>query len=77
MRFHKVTFSLVKDLFNLIEGLRRSVIFPVGSKGALIVDLAGLRKTYLIGCQISSSKNILVRFHKKYFQPSQGLIELN
>ena len=27
----------------------------------LIVDLAGLSKRYLIGCQISSSKIILVR----------------
>ena len=31
----------------------------------LIVDLAGLSKKYLICCQISSSKIIFVRFHKK------------
>ena len=36
----------------------------VDSTGGLIVDLGGLRKNYLIRCQISSSKVILVRFHK-------------
>ena len=42
-----------------------SVIVLVGSTGGLIVDLGGLRKKYLTRCQISSSKVILVRFHKK------------
>ena len=40
----------------------------MGSTGGLIVDLVdlgGLRKKCLIRCQISSSKVILVRFHKK------------
>ena len=40
------------------------VIVLVGSTGGLIVDLGGLRKKYLTR-QISSSKVILVRFHKK------------
>ena len=62
---YKVNFSAVKDLFNWIEGLRRSVIVLVGSDRGLIVDLAGLSKKYLIRCQISSSKSIFVRFHKK------------
>ena len=34
----------------------------VGSNGGIIVDLAGLRKKYLIRCQISSSKIILMQF---------------
>ena len=55
----------MKDLFKQFEGLCRSVIVLVGSDRGLIVDLAGLRKKYLIRCQISSSKVILVRFHKK------------
>ena len=55
----------MKDLFKYFEGLRRRVIVLVGSDGGIIVDLAGLRKKYLIRCQISSSKVILVRFHKK------------
>ena len=46
-------------------GLCRSVIVLVGSDSGLIVDLAGLREKYLICCQITSSKVILVRFHKK------------
>ena len=37
----------------------------VGSDRGLIADLAGLSKKYLIRCQISSSKIIFVRFHKK------------
>ena len=45
--------------------LPRSAIVLVDSEKGLIVDLAGLRKKYLIRCQISSSKVILVRFHKK------------
>ena len=49
-----MNFSAVKDLFNSIEILRRSIIVPVGSDRVLIVDLAGLSKKYLIRCQISS-----------------------
>ena len=41
------------------------MIVLIGSTGGVIVDLVGLRKKYLKGCQISSSKVILVRFHKK------------
>ena len=55
----------MKDLFKKFEGLCRSVIVLVGSDRGVIVDLAGLRKKYLIRCQISSSKVILVRFHKE------------
>ena len=55
----------MKDLFKSFEGLCRSVIVLVVSDRGLIVDLAGLRKKYLIRCQISSSKITLVRFHKK------------
>ena len=60
-----MNFSAVKDLFNSIEILRRSIIVPVGSDRVLIVDLAGLSKKYLIRCQIASSKIFFVRFHKK------------
>ena len=45
--------------------LPRSVLVLVGSEKGLIVALTGLRKKFLIRCQISSSKTILVRFHKK------------
>ena len=55
----------MKDLFKKFEGLCRSVLVLVDSYRGIIVDLAGLRKKYLISCQISSSKFILVRFHKK------------
>ena len=37
----------------------------VGSNRGLIVGLAGLRKKYLIRCQVSSLKIILLQFHKK------------
>ena len=55
----------MNDLFKQFEGLCRSVIVLVGSDRGIIVDLAGLRKKYLIRCQFSSSKVILVRFNKK------------
>ena len=42
-----------------------SVIVLVGSTGGLILDQGGLRKKYSIRFQFSSSKFILVRFHKK------------
>ena len=54
----------MKDLFKEFEGLCRSVIVLLGSDIGIIVDLAGLRKKYLIRCQISSSKVTLVRLHK-------------
>ena len=52
-------------LVQSFDTLPRSVIVLVGSKKGLIVGLAGLRKKYLIRCQISSSKIIIVRFHEK------------
>ena len=56
----------MKDLFKLFEGLCSCVIVLVGSDRGIIVDLAGLRKKYSMHCQISSSKIILVHFHKKF-----------
>ena len=47
----------------------------MGSTGGLIVDLGGLRKKYLIGCQILSSKVILVRFHKVIFSIAEDLFK--
>ena len=61
-----MNFSAVKDLFNWIEGLLRSVAVLVGSDRGLIVDLAGLSKKFFIHCQISNSKIIFVRFHEKW-----------
>ena len=70
-------FNIVKNLFKSFEGLCRSVIVLVGSTGGLIVDLGGLRKKYLIRCQISSPEIILVRFHEKSdYQYSQGLVQM-
>ena len=43
----KAVFSLVKDLFNWIEGLCRSVIILVGSEAGLIFDLGRLQKKLL------------------------------
>ena len=63
----KAVFSLVKDLFNWIEGLCRSVIILVGSEAGLLFDLGRLQKKYLARCQISSSKSELLQFHEKRF----------
>ena len=48
--------NLVKDLFKWIEGLERSFTVRVTSEGDWIFDLDGIRKKYLIRCQISRSK---------------------
>ena len=58
-------FGIVKDLFKSIEVLCRSVIILVGSERGLIVHLGGIRKRYLVRCQISRPKMILVQFHEK------------
>ena len=58
-------FGIVKDLFKSIEVLCSSVIILVGSERGLIFHLGGLRKKYLIRCQISSPKMMLVQFHEK------------
>ena len=53
---HKSLFNLFKDLFKWIEGLGRSVTVRVQSERERIFDLGGIRKKYLIRCQISRSK---------------------
>ena len=58
-------FGIVKDLFKSIEVLFRSVTFLVGSERGLIFHLGGIRKKYLILCQISRPKMMLKQFHEK------------
>ena len=62
---HKSLFNLVKDLFKWIEGLVRSVNVRVQSEGERIFDLGGIRKKYLIRCQISRSKTRYIVFQLK------------
>ena len=42
---HKLLFKLVKDLFEWIEGLRRSVAVQVQSESEIIFGLGGIRKS--------------------------------
>ena len=73
---HKSLFNLVKDLFKWIEGLVRSVTFQVQSEGERIFDLGGIRKKYLIRCQISRSKTRYIKFqHKSLFSLVKGLFK--
>ena len=58
-------FGIVKDLFKSIEVLCRSVIILVGSERGIIFHLGDKRKKYLIRCQISRPKMIIVQFHEK------------
>ena len=58
-------FGIVKDLFKSIEVLCRSVIILVGSETGIIFHLGDKRKKYLIRCQISRPKIMLVQFHEK------------
>ena len=65
---HKSLFNLVKDLFKWIEGLGRSVTVRVKSERERIFDPGGIRKKYLIRCQISRSKTRYIVFqHKSLF----------
>ena len=58
-------FKLVNDLFKWIGGLGRSVNFRIQSEGERIFDLGGIRKKYLIRCQISRSKTLYLVFQRK------------
>ena len=73
---HKSLFNLVKDLFKWIEGLVRSVTVRVQSEGERIFDLGGIRKNYLIRCQISRSKTLYIVFqHKSLFNQVKDLFK--
>ena len=73
---HKLLFNLVKDLFNWIEGLRRSVTVRVQSEGERIFDIGGIRKKYSIRCQISRSKFRYIVFqHKLLFNLAKDLFK--
>ena len=73
---HKSLFNLVKDLFKWIEGLVRSLTVRVQSEGERIFDLGGIRKKYLISCQISRSKTRYIVFqHKSLFNLVKDLFK--
>ena len=73
---HKSLFNLVKDLFKWIEGLGRRVTVRVKSEGERIFDLGGIRKEYLICCQISRSKTLYIVFqHKSLFNLVKDLFK--
>ena len=69
-------FNLVKDLFKCIEGLERSVTVRVQFERGRIFDLGGIRKKYLIRCQISRSKTRYIVFqHKSLFNLVKDLFK--
>ena len=73
---HKSLFNLVKDLFKWIEDLVRSVTDRVQSEGERIFDLGGIRKKYLIRCQISRSNTLYIVFqHKSLFNLVKDLLK--
>ena len=73
---HKLVFSLVKDLFKWIEGLRRSVTVWVQSDRERIFDLGVIRKKHSIHCQISRSKTSYIVFqHKLVFNLVKDLFK--
>ena len=71
---HKLFLNLFKDFFKKIEGLRRSVNIGEVPEEEWIVDLAVLRRKWVIGCQISRSK--LYKMFKRilFFNLVNGLI---
>ena len=73
---HKSLFNLVKDLFKWIEGLGRSDTVQVQSEAERIFDLGGIRKKYLIRCQISRSITRYIVFqHKSLFNLVKDLFK--
>ena len=62
---HKSLFNLVKDLFKWIEGLVRSFTTRLQYDRERVFDLGGIRKKYLIRCQISRSKTRYLVFQHK------------
>ena len=75
---HKSILNLVKDLFKWIEGLARSVTTRVQSEGERFFDLGGIRKKYLIRCQISRSKTRYIVFpHKSLLNLVKDLFKWN
>ena len=73
---HKSLINLVKNLFKWLEGLRRSVNFRLQSEAETIFDLGGIRKKYLIRCQISRSKTRYIVFqHKLLFNLVKNLFK--
>ena len=61
---HKLVFSIVKDLFKWIEGLRRSVTVRVQSVRQRIFDLGGIRKKNSLRCQKSTRYVVKFRAQK-------------
>ena len=57
----------MKDLFKSIEVLCRSVIILVGSERGITFHLGGIRKKYIVRCQILRPKMMLMQFHEKWF----------
>ena len=73
----KAIFSLVKDFFNWVEGLRRTVKIPVGFETEIIFHLGGQRKKLLTRQKLSSKNKILLRsFMKSDIQSSEGLSQM-
>ena len=73
---HQLLFNLVKDFFKRIDGLGRSVIVRVQSEGEKVFDLDGIRKKYLIRCQISRSKTRYAMFqHQLLFNLVKDLFK--
>ena len=73
---HKSFFNLVKDIFKGIKVLRRSVTSIVQAERERVFDLGGIRKKYLIRCQISRSKTRYIVFqHKSFFNLVKDLFK--
>ena len=73
---HKMLFNLVKDLFKWIEGLGRSVTVRIQYERERFFYLGGIRKKYLICCQISRSKTRYIVFqHKLLFNLVKDLFK--
>ena len=72
----KLLFNLVKDFFNWIESLGRSVTARVQSARESIFELGCIRKKYSVSCQNSLSKTRYIMFqHKLLFNLVKDLFK--
>ena len=73
---HKLLFNIVKDIFNWIEGLERSVTVQVHSEKVRFSVLGCVWKMYSMRCQISRSKTRYIVFqHKLLFNLVKDLFK--
>ena len=72
---YRLLFNLVKDSFKWVIGLGSTVFVRVQSESGFVFQLVGIRKKFLIRCQISPSKLAIVFQNKLLFNLVKDLFK--